>query len=78
MTEIKLTNNQRDKVLYYETGFEQLHPLPHIHNWMKEQGCRYRKDWTVSRVNHTPNHRSYYMLSFADPKMAELFILKWL
>lgn len=78
MTEIKLTNSQCDEVLYYETGFEQLHPQLHIHDWMEEQGCRYREDWTVTRVDHTFDQRSYWKLSFRDPKMAELFVLKWL
>lgn len=78
LTEIKLTNTQSADLLYYETGFEQLHPQPHIHEWMESHGCKYREDWNVTRVDHTYDQRSYWKLSFQDAKIAELFVLKWL
>ena len=78
VTEIKLTNANRDDVLYYETGFEQLHPYIHITEWMSEQGFEYQKDWQCISVPHTFDQRSYYKLSFATEEMASLFALKWL
>jgi len=31
-----LDKHQQLELLYYETGFEQLQPIPPIHAWMEE------------------------------------------
>jgi len=38
-------------VLYYETGFEQLHPILPIHEWMEDRGHTYQKDWNCVTIN---------------------------
>jgi hypothetical protein len=40
-----LDKHQQLELLYYETGFEQLHPIPPIYDWMEERGWEYYKDW---------------------------------
>jgi hypothetical protein len=78
MIEIKLNNSNRDDVLYYETGFEQMHPNPEIMKWAESQGWLYYKDWKCTKVPHTATERDYYKLSFATQEMASLFALKWM
>jgi hypothetical protein len=78
MTEVKLTKSQIQQLLYYETGFEQLHPDPAIIDWMEQQGWRYHNDWNCVRVDNTWEERNYYKLVFADDEMASVFLLKWL
>lgn len=78
MIEIKLNNSNRDEVLYYETGFEQMHPYLHIIQWMRDAGYEYRKDWYCTSVNHKFDQRSYYKLEFTTKEMASMFALRWL
>ena len=78
MTEVKLTKKQTQQILYYETGFEQLHPNPEITDWMTEQGWPYRHNWDCVRVGNTWEERNYYKLVFANDEMASVFLLKWL
>jgi hypothetical protein len=78
VTEIKLTNVNRDDILYYETGFEQLHPYIFITQWMEDQGFQYQKDWRCISVRHSFQQRSYYKLQFDTEEMASIFALKWL
>lgn len=71
---ILLSGNDIQDVLYYETGFEQLHPIPPIHDWMSERGYVYRRTWNC--VSATPMKE--WALCFADKEICELFIMKWL
>lgn len=67
----------RDKIsawLYYETGFEQMHPVPEIQDWMAEQGYVYGKDWDCIRTE--PGMVGYHLL-FPDQDTATLFLLRW-
>ena len=61
------------EVLYYETGFEQLHPIPPIYDWMEERGYRYKEHWNCVTV--TP--REEWALCFPDKEICELFLMKW-
>jgi len=65
-------------ILYYETGFEQLHPLPDILKWMEERGYKYRDDWTVVKLQENPTIQSEWAICFKEKKVCELFVLKWL
>jgi hypothetical protein len=65
-------------VLYYETGFEQLHPLPEVLDWMTERSYNYDSDWKVVRVNDNPANRSDWAVCFNNKQACELFVLKWL
>jgi hypothetical protein len=65
-------------VLYYETGFEQLHPLPNIIDWMEERSYNYDDDWKVIRVEDKPENRSNWAICFISRQACELFTLKWL
>jgi hypothetical protein len=69
---ILLSPDAAVKVLYYETGFEQLHPFPNIIDWMEERSYNYDKDWKVVRVDPE------WAICFADRQTCELFVLKWL
>ena len=60
------------KWLYYETGFEQLHPHPYIIDWMKEQGYEYTKDWEVFTFTGVK-----YCINFPNPEIAALFVARW-
>jgi hypothetical protein len=40
-----LSTKQSHEWLYYETGFEQLHPIPDIVYYMEAQGYVYEVDW---------------------------------
>lgn len=66
------------KILYYETGFEQPHPLPEIHNWMIQQGFKYQEDWRMVRVDENPTNRSDWAICFNNKNILQLFVLKWL
>ena len=68
-----LDKHQQLELLYYETGFEQLHPIPPIHDWMKERGWEYYKDWDCVKV-----YNDVYYMEFKDDKMAAMFWLRWL
>jgi len=74
---LKLTNKQIEELLYYETGFEQLHPIPPIHNWMEEHGWEYHKDWDCKRLVWE-TQGSMYGLEFRDDEIMGMFILRWL
>jgi hypothetical protein len=69
---ILLDHEQRAKWLYYETGFEQLHPVPEIHAWMEKQSYEYYKDWNCVKV-----FNDVYYLEFRDKETATMFLLKW-
>ncbi len=75
---LELSNTQRDQVLYYESGFEQLHPNLDIIDWMKDRGYLYHHDWRCYKQNHSFDKRSCYVLEFPDKEIYSLFILKWL
>ena len=68
-----LEPEQQRKLLYDETGFEQLHPIPPVHDWMKERGWEYYKDWDCVKV-----YNDVYYMEFKDDKMAAMFWLRWL
>lgn len=71
---ILLTAPEAHEVLYFETGFEQLHPLPEIIIWMEEQGYKYHKDWSVVTVSQ----RHEWAICLPNDKIAEMFMMKWL
>ena len=71
---LKLTRDQIIKALYYETGFEQLHPILEIIDWMEQQGFRYQYDWKCIKMSV----KREYMLQFPNEEIGTLFILKWL
>ena len=75
---INLSTVQANELLYFETGFEQLHPLLEIHAWMAEHGWEYHRDWKCVKVPHTFDQRSYYQLCFESEQAATMFTLKWL
>ena len=60
------------KWLYYETGFEQLHPIPDIVHWMREQGYEYGSDWAVNTFTGTN-----YFITFPNKEIATLFVARW-
>jgi hypothetical protein len=60
------------KWLYYETGFEQFHPIPDIIRWMEEQGYLYGRDWKVD----TFTGHKYYII-FPNDEIAALFVARW-
>jgi hypothetical protein len=62
------------KILYYETGFEQLHPYPEIVDWMNERQYNYHDDWKVVRIKED----NEWAICFAQKQACELFVLKWL
>jgi hypothetical protein len=67
-----LDKQQMKTLLYYETGFEQLHPVPPVHDWMMQQGWEYYDDWNCVKV-----FNNVYYMEFRDDEMAVLFWLKW-
>lgn len=77
--QIVLSSKETMQLLYYETGFTQLHPKHEIYNWMLEQGHTYKVDWFV---HHYPSidhgELPYYILEFTSKEMMTLFALKWL
>lgn len=73
MNVLELEWKTQDDILYYETGFEQLHPLPEIVNWMQQQGYSYQLDWQCRRVT-----AGVYELAFPNEEIKTLFVLKWL
>ena len=68
-----LTTDQTDKWLYYETGFEQLHPTPEIINWMKERGYVYQINWSCERLV-TRTARANYVLEFPNEEIKTKFM----
>ena len=71
-----LTADQIEKWLYYETGFEQLHPHPGIVQWMGEQGYKYNQDWKCTRMV-TPSGRVNHSLLFPSEEVKTMFMLRW-
>lgn len=71
-----LTNDQTDKWLYYETGFEQLHPNPSIIDWMVERGYVYQTNWNCKRMV-TRTGQNKYALMFPNEEIKTLFMLRW-
>lgn len=69
-----VSSPEAHEVLYYETGFEQLHPIPPIINWMEERNFNYPTDWKVATV--TP--REEWAFCFKQEEICQLFLLKWL
>jgi len=72
LKEIEVPDNMVHKWLYYETGFEQLHPNPDIIYWMEEQNYVYGRDWKVD----TFTGRDYW-ITFPNKEIAALFLIKW-
>lgn len=75
---IILTDDDVHRVLYYETGFEQLHPLPEIHKWMEERNYEYYVNWKVLREYEDRGKVSAWIIAFDDENIAQMFMLKWL
>jgi hypothetical protein len=71
---ILLSGKDAHDLLYYETGFEQLHPLPSIHDWMSERGYHYYENWSCVVV--TP--REEWAIVFQDQEICEMFMMRWL
>jgi hypothetical protein len=71
---VLVSGTEANDVLYYETGFEQLHPIPAIHTWMEERGHHYQDTWSCVTV--TP--RKEWAILFVDQKICEMFMLRWL
>lgn len=67
-----IPDNMINKLLYYETGFEQLHPIPEVYKWMASQGYVYEKDWQV-----IANKSVGYYVKFPNDEIATLFVLRW-
>jgi hypothetical protein len=75
---ILLSGEDIGKILYYETGFEQLHPDPAIIDWMEERGYNYYYDWRVVRVDpRILGRHSEWAICFPNKQILELFLLKW-
>lgn len=68
-----LNSDQVENWLYYESGFEQMHPHPGIIAWMEEQGYRYQHDWKCYR---TISKRDYH-LQFPNDEVQTMFVLRW-
>jgi hypothetical protein len=75
---ILLSGTKVGEILYYETGFEQLHPDPAIIDWMKERQYNYHKDWRVVRVDSDLHKKSEWAICFPNKEILELFVLRWL
>lgn len=58
--------------LYYETGFDQLHPKPEIVDSMLQLGYQYGSDWGCE----TFTNRQYH-LWFTTQDMMTAFQLAW-
>ena len=69
---ITVPHNMTSVWLYYETGFEHLHPHPYIIDWMHEQGHEYGSDWAVNTFTGTN-----YFITFPNKEIAVLFVARW-
>lgn len=65
-------------LLYYETGFEQLHPLPEVHEWMEQRNYQYGFNWKVVRVDPDRKNVSDWAFCFDNPEIRDMFSLRWL
>lgn len=74
-----IPKGRENDLLYYETGSEQMHPWPEIHQWMEELGYTYGKDWHCSRVIRASgrNVETGYCLEFPTEELLALFLLRW-
>lgn len=70
---LELSKDQIHKWLYYETGFEQLHPELEIIAWMEEQGYQYQHDWKCVKTSV----KRTYSLEFPNKEIQTLFMLRW-
>ena len=70
--EITIPDGKVHNWLYYETGFDQLHPTPDIVHWMTEQGYAYGIDWNVNSFTN----RNYW-ITFPNSEIAALFVTRW-
>jgi len=75
---ILIQDKDIENILYYETGFEQLHPQLHIHSWMEERNQTYYETWKVVRVSEDRSIRSEWAVCFQTAEMRDMFVLKWL
>lgn len=71
---VLVSGKDANNVLYYETGFEQLHPIPEIDDWMSERGYSYRDNWNVVTVEQ----RKEWAFVFDNQEICNLFLLRWL
>lgn len=74
MKTIDVPDNKLFDWLYYETGFEQLHPNIEIIEWMQDQGYTYQTDWFCKLQARYSN---MYKLEFPTEYAAVLFLLRW-
>ena len=65
-------------LLYYETGFEQLHPNFEIHKWMEERDHQYGITWKVVRVDPDRANHSDWAFCFNSEEIRNLFAMRWL
>lgn len=64
--------------LYYETGFEQLHPMPEIVDYMAQQGYQYGRDWgCVAETPYQQLKTRAYTLWFKTQETQTAFQLGW-
>jgi hypothetical protein len=65
-------------LLYYETGFEQLHPMPEIHIWMEQRNHDYGITWKVVRVDPNRANLSDWAFCFNTTEIRDMFAMRWL
>ena len=64
--------------LYYETGFEQLHPRIGIWDWMQSMGYEYDRDWYCRKIyDGLSDSIKGYELEFPNEQIMTLFLLRW-
>jgi hypothetical protein len=69
---IRLNRDMMFSVLYYETGFEQMHAAPWVVDWMQDQGWHYGRDWGVIKKNHNEHE-----IWFNSDRAQTLFMMRW-
>jgi hypothetical protein len=82
MIEMIVPNNRKNTWLYYETGFEQLHPNREIIDWFAEQGLKYNRDWfCVKDRTREPSvmllDQVKYTFRLPSEDILMLFLLRW-
>lgn len=88
----QIPKDRVNDLLYYETGFEQLHPWPEIVEWMTTQGYSYGRDWHCHKRGKSPIYthtvgmdpaaapigfETGYVLEFPNSEIMMLFLLRW-
>jgi hypothetical protein len=64
--------------LYYETGFEQMHPYREIVEWMDSLGYAYDKDWFCRNIyDGLSDSNKGYELEFPNEQVMALWLLRW-